>query len=858
MFVRTAKALAAGVLIALCFSSAFHPATAQAAKTAAPDTQIMDWVFAMPEGWRVANSRLTTLSTNLLALEHTERASSWLTQVTFGRPEDTRGTFKAWYGVHWKNLKADYNFTNVDEPAESAGADGYRLITGGGLAELRHGARRVVLLVGVNKGKRAGVLCFITEDMDQLAANSKRLESMLASIRFASQRPRGQAAPKLKTRIDPLTTPSFTWDKPPQWPQGDFPLEGLWGRPSFEVETFTQWGFTTRSSYAYVLLTKDGRAMTMMPPEGLLHFDIEFLARYHTEKFGKYAVNGDTVTVWDYRGEVKYTFTLKDGDLHLPKVVFRRIRDQKPVLNGRYISVDHERKSWQFRKAITFWPDGVFEDEGFNSTLNVRWWCGDWYWQMDTPAMAGRGTWKIENQMLELIYLDGRKRRFGFNLHVKDDGTRDMVGEHEQYLVLNSRYMTRLGDVPGPAPDISVPPPLPPGTPDTQLGDWVFALPADWTITHNGAGRPVLVSRNTSDGCHTWAETLPTAETKDFKTWFDTQWKALARQFGVAEADPAQGGPNAARHDLLARAGLGKFDGKDALVMLMALHRDGRAGALAFVSNDAAQFAADIEALDGLLPKASLASCRKADEKAPRLSLHADPLCTPSFLWPDAPAGTPGKLDGVYAMSGRRQVSPDGRTEPVMWYLTFFPDGRVMRMMPPEGLLNCRVDHWERYYARDCGRWQVNGDSLDIRLGPPGTEPEVIWLTLRGDTLEDRGILYRRVPAAPPRPEGRWLHHDWQAREKKQQLGITFSRDGTFKDEGFGATLRTGWWQGAEFVLQDALIGPKTGEGKWRVEKNTLELVYTDGRKRRYGCHMHEEDGVRYLVLNGEFLVQGK
>lgn len=857
MIARPARLLCLCLLAVTCLSSALNPATAQAAKPAAPDTQIMDWVFAMPQGWRVANSRLTTLSTNQLALEETDRAGQWLTQVTFGRPEDTRGEFKAWFNGHWGNLKADYTFASVEEPAESETAQKYRMLAGAGVADMGYGRKRLVMLVGLNKGKRCGVMCLISEDMDQLSANTKRLEAMLQSVTFASLRRSGQPAPRLKTVIDPLVTPSFTWDKPPAWPQGDFPLEGLWGRPSFEVDTLNQYGFTTRSSYAYVLLFKDGRALLMMPPEGLLSFDLEFWKEQHAGKLGKYAVQGDTVTVWDARGELKYTFTLKDGDLHLPKVVFRRIKDQKPALNGRYISIDHERKSWQFRKAVTFWPNGVFDDEGFNSTLGLRWWCGDWYWQMDGYAQPGRGTWRIENQTLELLYTDGRKRRFGFNLHVKDDGTRDMDGAHEQYLVLNSKYMTRLGDPAGPAPDVSPPPPAAEGALDTRMGDWVFCMPVDWTITANGLGRPALVSRNTSAGCFAWAETVATAETRDYKAWFDRQWQALAKQFGVAQADPAQGAPNAARYDLLARAGLGKLEGKTALVMLMALHRDGRAGALSFISTDAERFAADIESLDAMLPTATLASCRAKDEPDPRPGTHVDALCTPSFLWPDpAPARGAAALDGIYAMAGVRTISADGKTEPTLLYFTFFPDGRVIRQMPPEGLLNFRMDHWQRYYSRDCGTWQINGDSVAISLGNPGGPPEVVWFIRRGDTLVDGRLEYRRVADAQPRPQGRWLRYGWETRDKKQQLGITFNQDGTFKDEGFGSTLLTGWWQGANFVLRDAAIGATPGEGKWRVEKNTLELVYSDGRKRRYGCHMHESEGVSYLVLNGEYMVK--
>ncbi len=858
MFARPAKVLCLCLLVAAGLCGALNPGAAQAAKPAAPDTQIMDWLFAMPQGWQVANSRLTTLTTSLLALEETERASQVLTQVTFGRPEDLRGSFTAWYNAHWANLLADYAFADVSEPAESESATGYRLINGGGVAALPNGGKRAVLLIGVSKGKRAGVLCFITEDLDQLPANGKRLEAMLGSISFASQRAKSQVAPKLNTRIDPQVTPSFLWDKPAAWPKGEMPLEGLWGSPSFEVENYSYYGFTTRSSYSYFLFFKDGHVLRMMPREGLLNFDIEFSNQQYADKLCKYTVEGETVSIVRPDGSNDTTLTLKNGDLYRANgKLLRPIKQQTPVLSGRYISIDHERHGWQFRQGITFWPNGAFADEGFNSLLALRWWCGGNYWLVDQPAQPGKGNWRIEKNTLELTYTDGRKRRFGFNLHVKEDGTRDMDGQHEQYLVLNSKYMTRLSDPAGPAPDLTVPTPPPEGTPDTQLNDWVFAMPADWMITSGGPGVPVLASRNAGKGVTSWAETVATAETTDFKTWFDTQWKALARQYGITEADPAQGGPNAAKYDLLARAGLGKMDGANALVMLAAMHRGGRAGALAFVSTDMANVATEIEAMDALLASASLASCRTKDEPAPRLGVCIDRLCTPSFLWPEAaPVAGNGALQGIYTLSGQRAVSADGKTEPGLWYLTFFADGTVIRQLPPEGLLNFRMDYWRQYYTSDCGTWQINGDSVAVTLARPNGTPESLWFTRKGDTLEDGRLVYRRIADAQPRPEGRYLRQGWETRDKKLQLGITFNADGTFKDEGIGATLALAWWCGSNFVLRDSLAGQKPGQGKWRVAQNTLELIYSDGRKRRIGCHLHETEGTKYLVLNGELLVK--
>lgn len=831
---------------------------AREGQQAAADTQVYDWLFAMPEGWRLANSRLTQM-TKELAVEHTARCSEALTQLTFGRPGDIEGDFRKWFDGHWENLKKDYKAPGLDAPSESVGAAGHKLVAGMGAIKMDDGRQRVVMLIGVNKGKRAGVMCFITEDLEHVEANARRMDGLLASVSFASQRAPGEKAPALRNRIDPLVTPSFLRDDWKGWPAGSFPLEGLWGRETVTPDLWTHHGQQYRSTYFYRMFFKDGTVLNRMPTEGLLSFDLAWLRSEFADYIGTYTVAGNVVTVTTGapgKQQLKEELTLKGDDLYLGEAPYRRITDDAPALDGAYIKIDYQRHAPESHKRIVFSPKGSFVDEGFNSILGVHWWCGDKYWLWGHPAEPGNGKWRIEKNTLELIYDDGRKHRYAFHVH------RDIGNKGLKYLVLNGRFLMRLGDADQrpperPAEPTPEPAPVVAGA-DTRVSDWEFAMPKGWSVKAGARGQPTLRPAHTPTDLESWAEFSATEAIKgEFAAWFDKQWQPAKKKYGVEQADPAQGGLTDNKYDMLAAAALGSHGGKQCLVMLTALHKAGRAATLTFVSTDLERLAPDIEALDALLPAATLASCRAPGEPAPNPKVRIDPLCTPSFLWDPAPAPITGDqpLSGIYGTPSMRAtgVSGPAANELVFKYYTFFPDGRVLRQMPPEGLLSFRYEFWQQHYKFDCGRYKIDGDQVVVTLDRPEGEPEVVKLKREGDILVNGDVKYRPIAQDQPKPEGRWLRMNHEKREELFQLGITFNKDGTFKDEGFNSTTRIGWWCGSDYLLRDVEAGPVAGAGKWRVEKNTLELVYDDGRKRRFGYHMHESDGKKHLVLNGDY-----
>jgi hypothetical protein len=416
------------------------PALLQDRAPAKPDTQIMDWVFAMPEGWRAANGRLRDLEVNELVLEHKDRASHALTQLAFGEPVELKGTFRDWFDGHWENLKKDYTFPALEAPTEADTARGYRMIAGAGLAHLGENRQRLVMLAAISKGTRAGLFCFITEDFEHYEANVARLDALIGSATFASLRPKDEKAPALKTRIHPLWTPSFTWGKDVALPAGDSPLEGLYALQTGVPERMGSGETVIRSGYRYLLFLKDGRVFNRMPPEGLLSFDIDYWKQEFASNVGTYTVEGDIVTVVTKSDRLTFTsrLTRKGGDLIEKESAFKPLQDEKPDLRGRYMKTERHKHAERFHKGITFGADGRFEDEGFNAMLDLRWWCGDYFWIKEPSALPGKGTWRVAKHTLELLYEDGRKRRFGFHVHENEGG------KGAKYIVLNGHFLDRL------------------------------------------------------------------------------------------------------------------------------------------------------------------------------------------------------------------------------------------------------------------------------------------------------------------------------------------------------------------------------------------------------------------------------
>ena len=237
---------------------------------------------------------------------------------------------------------------------------------------------------------------------------------------------------------------------------------------------------------------------------------------------------------------------------------------------------------------------------------------------------------------------------------------------------------------------------------------------------------------------------------------------------------------------------------------------------------------------------------------------------SPSFTWGEVPPATGNAgLSGVYHKLGlvRGTMLRDTVWQVVSrlkhTYWCFFPDGRCYYSMPAEGLDNFNYDYVRPMNELWCCTYKLEGDKGVITWGTGGT---TVPFRRAGKTLlirSDTDVYELLDPGNGLPLEGTYRRYDWQEEYSSKQ-GITFSRDGTFVDEGFlGGAMTTWWW--ADRGLVDAKFPP--GNGTYRVAHNSLVLRYADGRKLRANFHLGDrvtKDDVTLFVVNTRRFVKVK
>jgi hypothetical protein len=237
----------------------------------------------------------------------------------------------------------------------------------------------------------------------------------------------------------------------------------------------------------------------------------------------------------------------------------------------------------------------------------------------------------------------------------------------------------------------------------------------------------------------------------------------------------------------------------------------------------------------------------------------AEETRSPSFTWGEVkpPAGRAG-LSGVYhrfavttklSTTGGRFIT---RAEHTYW--CFFPDGRCYYSMPTEGLDNFNYDYVKGMNDLWCCTYRLAGDDGIITWGTGGS---TVPFRRAGRTLlikRDSDVYELLAPCDGLVLEGTFRREDWQD-EISSKKGIRFSRDGTFVDEGFlGGAITMWWWAGRG--LTEASFPP--GNGRYRIARNSLVLLYDDGRKVRANFHLADpaagDDVAGFLVSTRRFV----
>jgi hypothetical protein len=187
-------------------------------------------------------------------------------------------------------------------------------------------------------------------------------------------------------------------------------------------------------------------------------------------------------------------------------------------------------------------------------------------------------------------------------------------------------------------------------------------------------------------------------------------------------------------------------------------------------------------------------------------------------------------LSGIYI--GVYNPSPGAAINSVQTaFVTFFADGHVYWSLPAEGLLYFDPRVAQRAHPDDWGTYRVVGREISVSLGPNSLkrvfvkEGEKLKLqNYEGQFRASQSYTFTRLANA----DGLKLEGTY--RRYAEAPGIAFSNDGRFRDEGFTRNFGTIGRPDRSTYEDDG----RGGTGNYRIEQNTLELRYSDGRVKRF------------------------
>ena len=222
---------------------------------------------------------------------------------------------------------------------------------------------------------------------------------------------------------------------------------------------------------------------------------------------------------------------------------------------------------------------------------------------------------------------------------------------------------------------------------------------------------------------------------------------------------------------------------------------------------------------------------------------------------PPAPAFGQGGVTGIYraAANGATDsvaslwIDDPARKTPNYMFLVFFPDGRVRKGLPTQGLDTVVVESSMRLDIASGGklssRWgicQMSGDSGRIIFADSSGGQQFVS-GLRGEVwgimkdagnpsnLVINGTSYVRMEGG----NGLRLEGTYKPFGDTRQPGITFTPDGEFADEGIFQTntsMAVGVVGGGIGAVYD-INSPGPGRGTYRISNYGMQLNYSNSRR---------------------------
>lgn len=235
-------------------------------------------------------------------------------------------------------------------------------------------------------------------------------------------------------------SPSFTWGQVAA-PTGRAGLSGVYHRMAGVKEMdVVAARFVLRAKDMYWCFFPDGRCYYSMPTEGLDNFNYDYVRGMNALWCCTYTLKGDEGTITWGEGGTTVGFRRSGRRLLIGRSA--DAFDPLDPCDGLKLDGTFKRADWQepnsSKEGISFSRDGAFVDEGFLGGAITSWWWAD-RGLADAEFAPGRGTYRLANNSLILLYADGRKVRANF--HVEDPATKGNVAG----FVISTRRFVKIG-----------------------------------------------------------------------------------------------------------------------------------------------------------------------------------------------------------------------------------------------------------------------------------------------------------------------------------------------------------------------------------------------------------------------------
>lgn len=374
----------------------------------APDTQIGDVQFNMPNGW----IRRDTPGGTIIVPGDLGAGSTAF--IDFLPPEQLQGDLRTWFAAKWEEWQLQFRVVDV-------GATPKPRRTAQGLEMLRIYSRISSPSLGFCAFVFGAVHVGTLVEAYYFVSNANRwsylndLETLEQSMQFGTAPVAVQGRHGTQPRVGSMVDSGA--------PAG---IQGLY--ITYRMRGATQFEST---HFEYMAFLPDRNVIRMLPFEGLERFDFAAAVRMSRAYCGRYTVDGDgrlTIHWGDNSFETASRSSAGlniDGDSYFPVSSSDGL-----VLNGIYRREGEDLA----RYGIRFTPDGHFEENGVLPLIAYA-----LTEDKHISRTSGSGTYRIAKNTLTLSYNDGRTIALSFFIWPAEAGSQPKAVHIETFRMVRDR-----------------------------------------------------------------------------------------------------------------------------------------------------------------------------------------------------------------------------------------------------------------------------------------------------------------------------------------------------------------------------------------------------------------------------------